>query len=102
MSKISDYATNWLEKCGYELGYHETMMPNIAHLEIIVKHNIKVWEYMGYRCEKSFYSQRKPSALAIKDLIKKYGMDRKEYWIKPKKEVKLLPKLEDYGDGPRF
>ena len=39
MSKIMNYAHEWLDRCGYELGYHETMMPDIGHLEMIAEHN---------------------------------------------------------------
>ena len=84
MSKIGDYAVEWLERCGDKLGYHETMMPDIGHLEMVAKHNIPVWEYMGYKTERGFYSHTgkvKPFK-AVGEVIKDYGMDKKEYWEK--------------------
>ena len=82
MSKIMNYAHEWLDRCGYELGYHETMMPDIGHLEMIAEHNIPVWQYMGYKTERGFYSHTgkvKPFK-AVGEIIKDHKMDKKEYW----------------------
>ena len=96
MGKIKDKMMDFLENGGFELGFHENMIPNIGDTDIILKNDIKVWEYMGYRSEKSFYSQRKPSTLAIKEIVKKYGMNRKDYWEKPKQIEYKMPKLIEY------
>jgi len=82
MSKIMNYASEWLERCGYELGYHETMMPDIGHLEMVAEYEIPVWKYMGYKTERGFYSTSgkiKPFR-AVGDIIKEHEMDKKEYW----------------------
>lgn len=103
MSKIADYAQQWLEETGYELGYNENILPKLQDMDIIKKNDIPVWEYMGYRSEKSFYTRREPSALALKEVVQKYGMHRKDYWEPKKKEILLLPKIEgDFNNGPEF
>ena len=35
---------------------------------------------MGFRSEKSYYTRNKGSALALKEVIEKYGMTKREYW----------------------
>ena len=82
MSKIMNYASEWLERCGYELGYHETMMPDIGHLEMVAEYEIPVWKYMGYKTEKGFYSTtgKIMPFKSIKEVIQEYKMDEKEYW----------------------
>tara|TARA_R100000152_G_C6713737_1_gene140894 strand:- start:11 stop:274 length:264 start_codon:yes stop_codon:yes gene_type:complete len=84
MSKIMNYASEWLETCGYNLGYHETMMPDIGHLDMIAEYNIPVWKYMGYMTEKAFYTDNhtnpdKPFK-SVAEIIKENKMDKKEYW----------------------
>ena len=103
MSRIKNKMIDFLEDKGYKLGYHEGLMPKIADINIVSVNNIEVWKYMGYRSEKSFYSKRKPSALALKEIIEKYGMQNREYWEK-KREIKYLPvKFEgDLENGPLF
>tara|TARA_R110002020_G_scaffold213630_1_gene420517 strand:- start:1141 stop:1437 length:297 start_codon:yes stop_codon:yes gene_type:complete len=96
--KIQDKMMEFLENKGYELGYHENLMPHINDLDIVAKNNVQVWEYMGYRSEKSFYTRSKPSALAIKEIIKKYGMSRKDYWEKTEEEEPETPKLIKYDN----
>ena len=96
--KIQDKMMEFLENKGYELGYHENLMPHINDLDIVTKNNIQVWEYMGYRSEKSFYTRSKPSALAIKEIVKKYGMSRKDYWEKPEEKKPETPKLVKYDN----
>tara|TARA_R110002020_G_C16068388_1_gene756021 strand:- start:240 stop:419 length:180 start_codon:yes stop_codon:yes gene_type:complete len=58
------------------------MLPNLLDIDIVDRNNIPVWEYMGFRSEKSYYTRNKGSALAIKEVIEKYGMSKREYWEK--------------------
>ena len=82
MGKMKSRVQDFLDDMGYDLGYNENILPDIQDLAIVEKYNIPVWEYMGYRSEKSFYTRSKASALAVKDVIKKYGMLERKYWRK--------------------
>tara|TARA_R100000781_G_scaffold114850_1_gene87220 strand:+ start:1690 stop:1968 length:279 start_codon:yes stop_codon:yes gene_type:complete len=84
MSKMKQHVQNWLDDIGYSLGYHDSMMPDIAHLDIVKENAIQVWEYFGYKTERGFYSHTgkvKPYR-SIKEVIEQYGMDKKKYWEK--------------------
>ena len=96
--RVKNKMMDFLENKGYGLGYHEHLMPHIGDLDIVTKNNIQVWQYMGYRSEKSFYTRSKPSALALKEIVKKYGMERKDYWEKPKEKEQNVPKLVKYDN----
>jgi len=80
MGKIKIKVADFLSRKGYDLGYTEDMLPNLLDLDIVDKNNIPVWEYMGFRSEKSYYTRNKGSALALKEVIEKYGMAKREYW----------------------
>tara|TARA_R100000656_G_C3891299_1_gene116638 strand:+ start:237 stop:434 length:198 start_codon:yes stop_codon:yes gene_type:complete len=47
MSKMGDYAQEFLEDAGYSLGYDENNMPEFKDIEIVRTFNIHVWEYKG-------------------------------------------------------
>ena len=97
--RVKNKMMDFLENKGYDLGYHEHLMPHIGDLDIVTKNNIQVWQYMGYRSEKSFYTRSKPSALALKEIVKKYGMHRKDYWEKPQKKEYKPPELIEYENN---
>ena len=97
--KIKAKMMDFLDHKGYELGYHESLMPHIADLDTVCKNSIQVWEYMGYRSEKSYYTRNKPSMIALKEIIKKYGMYKREYWETPKPIKNILPKMEEFNNN---
>ena len=82
MGKIKDKMMDFLENGGFELGFHENMIPNIGDTDIILKNDIKVWEYMGYRNREDYHTHNKPKH--IKNIIKEYGMFEKKYWREDK------------------
>ena len=82
MGKIKMKVGDFLSRKGYDLGYTEDMLPNLLDIDVVDINNIPVWEYMGFRSEKSYYTRNKGSALAIKEVIEKYGMAKREYWEK--------------------
>ena len=100
--KVKARMQEFLEDIGYKLGYNQDILPKLKDMDIVEKNNIPVWEYMGYRSEKSFYSKRKPSALALKEIIKKYGMDERLHWENKDDKSDSLPKVEEFEDGPPF
>tara|TARA_R100000808_G_C2101011_1_gene118081 strand:- start:568 stop:849 length:282 start_codon:yes stop_codon:yes gene_type:complete len=92
---MKERVQDFLDEIGYDLGYNENLLPKIEDLVIVEKYNIPVWEYMGYRSEKSFYTRTKPSALAIKEVIEKYGMLEREYWSKDDKRLTRFGKYDE-------
>jgi len=54
MGKVISAAMDFLENGGRILGYDENNLPNIKDLRVIIKNNIKVWEYNGMT-EREFY-----------------------------------------------
>ena len=82
MSKVADYAQQWLEEIGYELGYNENLLPKINDFVHVTQERIPVWKYWGYKTERGFYSTTgkvKPFR-AVGEIIKEYEMEKKEYW----------------------
>ena len=55
MSKVFDYAQNFLDDGGTELGYSQYDLPNLADMSSILEHYLKVWEYHGVS-EGEYYS----------------------------------------------
>ena len=55
MSKIFDYAQNFLDDGGTELGYSHYDLPNIQDMNAILEHTVKVWEYHGMS-HREYYS----------------------------------------------
>ena len=80
MGRIKIKIQDFLDRKGYDLGYNLKILPNLKDLKIVDKNNIPVWQYMGFRSEKSYYTRSKGSALALKEVIEKYGMAKREYW----------------------
>ena len=82
MSKIMEWAQEWLDNCGDELGYNMKLMPKMEHIKIVSIHKIPVWKYMGYKTEKGFYSTtgKIMPFKSIKEVIEEYKMGEKEYW----------------------
>ena len=80
MGRIKIKIQDFLDRKGYDLGYNLKILPNLKDLKIVDKNNLPVWQYMGFRSEKSYYTRNKGSALALKEVIEKYGMTKREYW----------------------
>jgi hypothetical protein len=47
MSKIQDYAKEFLQSGGRKLGYDWDNMPEVKDFKIILTLGIQVWEYFG-------------------------------------------------------
>lgn len=48
MSKLKSYIYDWLEDCGYSLGYDvPSRLPEIKDMDFISKHNISYNNYKG-------------------------------------------------------
>ena len=47
MSKINDYAQDFLEQGGNSLGYDEKNMPEFKDLDMVLMFGVYVWEYNG-------------------------------------------------------
>ena len=47
MSKLVDYAQDFLEHGGTALGYDESNLPEFKDLEVVLMFSIHVWDYNG-------------------------------------------------------
>ena len=47
MSKLDDYAQDFLDKVGYSLGYDIGTLPEFKDIDIVWMYNIPVWDYNG-------------------------------------------------------
>ena len=47
MSKVSDYAQNFLDEAGYSLGYDMHNLPHIKDIDIVWANRVHIWEYKG-------------------------------------------------------
>jgi len=65
MSKIKEYAQDFLENGGYDLGYDENNLPKIKDMQEILKYGIPV-ELTGIK--------------SVGEIIKIHKMDTEEYW----------------------
>ena len=54
MGKLIDYAHSFLNNGGKDLGYDESMLPDIKDFEMVLKYNVPVWEYRGLS-EEEYY-----------------------------------------------
>tara|TARA_Y100001951_G_C11178831_1_gene204711 strand:+ start:129 stop:326 length:198 start_codon:yes stop_codon:yes gene_type:complete len=54
MGKLIDYANNFLDIGGRELGYDESMLPDIKDFKVVLQYNVPVWEYKGLS-EEEYY-----------------------------------------------
>ena len=45
MSKLDDYAQDFLDRAGYSLGYDINTLPEFKDIDIVWMHNITVWDY---------------------------------------------------------
>ena len=54
MSQVFNYAQNFLDHGGYDLGFSEYDLPNLPDMNNILKHNVKVWEYKG-KSQREYY-----------------------------------------------
>ena len=54
MSKLFNYAQDFLDDGGTELGYTHQDLPNLDDMSYVLQHSIKVWEYNGMS-QKQYY-----------------------------------------------
>ena len=45
MGKIKDVAQDWLENCGYDLGYDMTNLPDMSNWNVIRVNQIEAYAY---------------------------------------------------------
>ena len=45
MGKIKDVAQDWLENCGYDLGYDMTNLPDMSNWNVIRVNQIEAYTY---------------------------------------------------------
>ena len=55
MSKLFNYAQDFLDDGGTELGYTHQDLPNLDDMSYVLQHSIKVWEYNGMS-QKQYYA----------------------------------------------
>ena len=56
MSRIIEYAQNFLDTIGKDLGYDEYNLPKLKDIEIITAYHIPIWEYNGMT-EEEYYKK---------------------------------------------
>ena len=54
MSKLDDYAQDFLDRAGYRLGYDINTLPEFKDIDIVWMYNITVWDYNGMT-EEEYY-----------------------------------------------
>jgi hypothetical protein len=54
MSQTFNYAQDFLDSGGYQLGYSEYDLPDLDDMKGVLQHNVKVWEYRGFS-ERKYY-----------------------------------------------
>ena len=47
MSKLANYAHEFLEDVGYNLGYDENSLPKLRDIGMIWNNRVPIWEYKG-------------------------------------------------------
>ena len=58
MSKLDDYAQDFLDRAGYSLGYDINTLPEFKDIDIVWMYNISVWDYNGMT-EEEYYGGQK-------------------------------------------
>ena len=58
MSRIVEYAQEFLESGGDELGYDENTMPESSDIDVVLQYHVPVWEYNGMT-EEEWYGKNK-------------------------------------------
>ena len=53
--KIKSYVQDWLDRCGYDLGYDTNTAPSIDDMDTVEQNSVQVWEYHDYESEKDYY-----------------------------------------------
>ena len=56
MGKVADYGEYFLKNGGRKLGYDENSIPELKDIEIVISHQIPVWDYNG-QTEEEYYSR---------------------------------------------
>ena len=54
MSKLIQYAEDFLDNGGEDLGYTLSALPKVDDIEVVLRHQIPVWEYKGMTQEEAF------------------------------------------------
>ena len=54
MSKLDDYAQDFLDRAGYSLGYDTNTLPEFKDIEIVIAYHIPVWDYNGMTKEEYY------------------------------------------------
>ena len=54
MSKLFNYAQDFLDDGGTELGYSHYDMPDLSDMSSILENSVKVWEYHGMTMEQYY------------------------------------------------
>ena len=65
MGKVKEYAQDFLDNGGYDLGYDENNLPKIDEMQEILKYGIP---------------RELTSIKSVGEIIKIYKMDTEEYW----------------------
>ena len=47
MSKVSDYAQNFLDEAGYSLGYDMHNLPHTQDIDTVWANRVHIWVYKG-------------------------------------------------------
>ena len=55
MSKIFNYAQDFLDDGGTDLGYTHQALPHFDDMSYVLRYSVKVWEYKGMS-QKQYYS----------------------------------------------
>ena len=58
MSKLDDYAQDFLEHGGTALGYDESNLPEFKDLDVVLMFSVHVWDYIG-QTEYEYYGGHK-------------------------------------------
>ena len=54
MSKLCDYAQDFLDRQGYSLGYDINTLPEFKDIDVVSRYNISVWDYNGITKEEYY------------------------------------------------
>ena len=55
MSKLIQYAEDFLDNGGEDLGYTLSALPKVDDIEVVLRYQVPVWEYKGMTQEE-YYS----------------------------------------------
>ena len=55
---MKEYVQDFLDSCGYELGYDMNILPEFSHIEYVRDYNVPVWDYNG-KTKEEYYGGAK-------------------------------------------